>query len=696
MSDLLAAFARCTKAGSGWSAQCPGHEDNRNSLSIHRGEDGRWLLKCHAGCALDAILQAAHLAVADLFPSSNGDHRKNGGAPVSSQRIVATYDYHDAAGELRYQVVRTEPKHFRPRRPDGAGGWIWNLKGTERVLYRLRDLQGRPTIYVVEGEKDSERLWGLGVPATTNPFGAGKWSASYTQQLVAAGCRTVVILPDNDAAGAAHARTVARSCVDAGLRAHVIALSDLPPKGDVSDYLARHSLADLDALVHDAPLYRGDERVADPAPVFTLTTIEDFLAAPDPPEDWIVADRIPTGAVVLFAGAPKAGKSTCVRELAYDAATGEPWLGHRTTRGLVWALLFEDKESEVRRHFRRLGPCTPGALRLFVGQAPHDLLPRLQRLATSESPTLIVIDTLARALRLKDANDYTGVTLALAPWQQLARTTGATLLFVHHASVHQQREGLDAILGSTAFSASVDNVFVLRRIEGRRVLSSVQRIGPDLEPTILTRDEATGRLGFAGTKRLVEARELRDRIVEALADAGEPVRESWLHEQVDGRRADKVQALRILLSQRRVTRTGKGGRGEPFLYVLAESDSGSQIRPSREQKRTPREPAKPQKNSMGVLLFPDSTLLVPGPIVRSRELQVRGREEVQDPRSDSGSRDSEIRTNDATQNAVTASKHSADSGSQILAKTGAPRQICAEASPDKTGTPPEDDDDAAF
>jgi hypothetical protein len=45
---------------------------------------------------------------------------------------------------LLYQVVRFAPKDFRQRRPDGPGGWTWNLKGVRRVLYRLFELLHEP------------------------------------------------------------------------------------------------------------------------------------------------------------------------------------------------------------------------------------------------------------------------------------------------------------------------------------------------------------------------------------------------------------------------------------------------------------------------------------------------------------------------------------------------------------------------
>ena len=57
------------------------------------------------------------------------------------------------AGELLFQVVRLEPKSFRQRRPDGQGGWTWNLNGTRRVLYRQPGVLKAKSVLACEGEK---------------------------------------------------------------------------------------------------------------------------------------------------------------------------------------------------------------------------------------------------------------------------------------------------------------------------------------------------------------------------------------------------------------------------------------------------------------------------------------------------------------------------------------------------------------
>jgi hypothetical protein len=242
VDDVLSRFRDARRDGSGWAAKCPAHDDQRASVTISTGADGRVLLHCHAGCTLDAILDAVHLETRDLFPAKRS-------ITTPTKTIVACYDYADENGAVLYQAVRYDPKGFRQRRADGAGGWIWNVNGTRRVLFGLPELSGQKVVYVVEGEKDVLALRAIGLVATTNAGGAGKWRGDYAAQLAAAGVQRVIVLPDNDPAGRQHAEAVARSCDAAGLQVKIIALPDLPPKGDVSDWLAAHTREKLTALL---------------------------------------------------------------------------------------------------------------------------------------------------------------------------------------------------------------------------------------------------------------------------------------------------------------------------------------------------------------------------------------------------------------------------------------------------------------
>ncbi|GJM43209.1 MAG: hypothetical protein DHS20C21_00510 [Gemmatimonadota bacterium] len=178
--------------------------------------------------------------------------------PDQPETLAAAYDYTDENGELLFQVVRKPGKKFRQRRPDGEGGWIWDLQGVRRAPYRLPDLVSRPDelVYIVEGEKDVDRLLKLGLLATTNSGGAGKWKKEHSAFLKS---RDVIILPDNDEPGRKHGEAVGDSLHGTAGSVRILELPDLPVKGDVSDWLdAGHSADELAALAEEAPTLESD------------------------------------------------------------------------------------------------------------------------------------------------------------------------------------------------------------------------------------------------------------------------------------------------------------------------------------------------------------------------------------------------------------------------------------------------------
>ena len=223
---------------------------NRGSFSVDV-EKGTWYDNeaGEGGGVLDLVMRQQHVEKPDAvrwLVQHKHIPEAAPSAPQARARQVCAYDYPDADGVLLFQVLRFEPKDFRQRRPDGTGGWVSNLKGVERVPYRLPQLieavsAGR-TVYIVEGEKSADRLAALGMDATCSSGGANKWRPSYTPFFVGA---DVVILPDNDQPGRDHAQQVAEALHEVA-SVRIIALPDLPPKGDVCDWLdAGHTAEEL-------------------------------------------------------------------------------------------------------------------------------------------------------------------------------------------------------------------------------------------------------------------------------------------------------------------------------------------------------------------------------------------------------------------------------------------------------------------
>ena len=185
-----------------------------------------------------------------------------------------SWDYRDEHGTLLYRVIRSEPKRFKQQAADGS----WSIKGVRRVPYRLPELRAAdPTsvVYIVEGEKDADRLAALGLVATTNSGGASKsprtsnWLPEFSDHLKG---RRVCVLPDNDDAGRNHAAQVANTLVARGIDHRIVNLPNLPEKGDVSDWLDMGGTPAALIQLYDAPRVTMPSGMPQPGPAPSMPT----------------------------------------------------------------------------------------------------------------------------------------------------------------------------------------------------------------------------------------------------------------------------------------------------------------------------------------------------------------------------------------------------------------------------------------
>jgi len=241
---------------------CCFHDDRSPSFSANR-ETGIW--NCFGKCQKGG-------SVFDFYSKRyGGDFRgaldalaAQAGVDVHGQRpagkkigkITVEYNYTDEEGNLLFQALRSDPKDFRQRRPDGKGGWIWNLDGVRLIPYNLPEVLKAKSVLVVEGEKDCETLKAWGLTATTNAQGARKWRQEYNAHLKG---KRVVILPDNDDPGRKHAQDVARHLHGIVESLKVVELPGLPHKGDVTDWIKQGSTKEqLLDIIRQAPEYLHD------------------------------------------------------------------------------------------------------------------------------------------------------------------------------------------------------------------------------------------------------------------------------------------------------------------------------------------------------------------------------------------------------------------------------------------------------
>jgi putative DNA primase/helicase len=226
------------QTGTQWRGPCPIHHGKRDSFAVEPST-GRW--NCHSTCGRggDILNLESALHGGDFGSVKAEVFRTVGRAEPKSEkhqspaRIAATYDFRDESGRLLFQAVRMVPKNFRQRKPDGKGGWEWNINGVRLVPYRLPELSQRSTetVFICEGEKDVDALVASGLLATCNPMGAGKWRAEYSDLIRG---RSVVILPDNDKPGRAHAMATAIDLLRVDCEVRIV---ELPRGKDASDWL---------------------------------------------------------------------------------------------------------------------------------------------------------------------------------------------------------------------------------------------------------------------------------------------------------------------------------------------------------------------------------------------------------------------------------------------------------------------------
>jgi RecA-family ATPase len=412
-------------------------------------------------------------------------------------KVVDTSPYRDSDGTLLYENVRYEPKTFRQRRPNGSGGWIWNLDGVRRVLYRWPELLQWPdaTVFVCEGEKDVDRLWSIDHCATG--VASGVWTEDCIKALAE---RDVIILQDNDPPGRKKALTAAHALHGVAKSIRIVLLPDLPPKGDVSDWLdadprRANKLTDIcfdapewspESTADEKPDSGTDTKSTDdePAPPLPFINIGAWQDRQVPERIWTVQDRIPGNNVTLLSGEGSIGKSILSLHLSTAIVLGKDWLQSLPDPGPAIVVCCEDDVSEIWRRldliFAHFGAAYTEFKDLHVlalaGEdalmatpdrnglmQPTKLFTRIAQAACDVKPRLVVLDNSADTFGGNE-NDRAQVRQFIGILRGLAISAGTGALLTSHPSLTGISSG-SGLSGSTAWNASVRSRLYFKRAE---------------------------------------------------------------------------------------------------------------------------------------------------------------------------------------------------------------------------------------
>ncbi len=216
--------------------RCAAHDDRAASLSVSRGRTQPIVLRCHAGCSIEAVLTAAGLTVADIS-DAHGNH-----VSAAASRTT-TYPLRDHDGQIVALHERIDQpgahKRYIWRRTDGAPG-LGGRHTADLPLYgteRLSRLAGGSIVVVTEGERACAALHARGLAAVGTVTGASGTPSDDVLRVLSS--YRVRLWPDADPPGQAHmARIAARLAALGHSDVAVIAWPDAPAHGDAADYNA--------------------------------------------------------------------------------------------------------------------------------------------------------------------------------------------------------------------------------------------------------------------------------------------------------------------------------------------------------------------------------------------------------------------------------------------------------------------------
>jgi hypothetical protein len=365
-----------------------------------------------------------------------------GGYPHSehaSGTKVDEFVYRDLRGApyLRVDKYRTaEGKKAFPQYIWKNGDWVKGKpKDYPPIPYRLPELLAAPpgsTVEVCEGEKDAITLATLGLIATTNPGGAGKWSPALNKWF--AGFARANVFEDNDAAGHEHAAKVAHELRGVIPDVRVIRFHDLPENGDVSDWLkAGGTLEQLRARTDAAPPFSALASVgADDV------EIEDY--------DWVWPGRFALKKIGLIVGLPDEGKGLTVSDILSRITRGAPWPCGEGQAPIGNAALLSAEDDIADTIVPRLIAAGADLERVTIlkmmregdGDRMFSLITDLgalrQKIAEIGDVKMVVIDPISAYLGIGKVDSFrqTDVRAILSPIKELAEELRIAVLGIMH------------------------------------------------------------------------------------------------------------------------------------------------------------------------------------------------------------------------------------------------------------------------
>lgn len=459
-AQWLCADDKCSgrRSGDRVDGHCPrpAHEDDDPSFSYYVEKAG-WACSCGKGKASELIKELGidlGVIVEQVTPS-----------------VVATYAYKDEHGEVLYEIQRLIPKSFRQRAKDPkTGEWREGkgaMDGVRRLPYRLpqiKALEKGTLLLIVDGEKDVEAAWKLGVPATCISGGMANWGIRQVQD-VGAGLRVSVVADkDKDGKGRKDAQRVRDLFSQIGVHANVTEMPGPANVKDLSDWVqAGGTVSEIEGIASNRERWEDIAR----SPIVPMSELTHLI---DAQVDYSIRPICPKGSLIIVQGPPKSGKSVFCTYLGGCAALGIFPAGAFHVEQSMKVLLVEYEDAPLLV-VKRLSRYISG-MGLDARALPENLLfcdypdlwldsQRHKDLLIEEIKArgigMVILDTLSYVHQAEDENSAADMKPVMANLKRIAKESNASIVLVHHAGKGSKDKSIsERGRGSSVIAAAAD------------------------------------------------------------------------------------------------------------------------------------------------------------------------------------------------------------------------------------------------
>ena len=522
IEEFVSRLDRAKKSGRGYSARCPAHEDRRASLSVNEGDDGRILVKCHAGCEVEDVVARMGLEMQDLWPEKamqspsptprraaerdtaptgvrvadlDSAHSKTRARLADSPGTIArlgeirgwtseaiaslelgldgdrvTIPVRDSTGKL-VNLLAYAPN---PERREGVK--MLAIRGAPRDLFPAPEMVAGDPVWLVEGEPDAIAGTSAGL-ATVGVPGASTWRSEWAARF---GGRRVVVCFDCDSVGREQALKLAGLIAVKATEVRLVDLDYSRDDGyDLSDLL-RELGPEMARRLLAEKYQAADVIVPDGIRLLNFDSIERENVT------WLVPGRVPLGMLTMIVGDPGLGKSMLTIAWAGELSRGE--LGAPGMTLLVnaedsWTATIKPRLVAARVDFDYCRAVTKTEEGFEESLSIPDDVAKLEKQVRATKARMVIIDPINAHLpdRINSWRDQS-VRRALSPLYRMAERQKCAVVVTAHLNKGEGSRAVHRIGGSIAFPGAARSVLLLAEdpddpegeLGSRRVLAHIK------------------------------------------------------------------------------------------------------------------------------------------------------------------------------------------------------------------------------